>query len=77
MDRVAGLRLEAVGVVGELGDDTFLRLVRPADGDEYAAHNFSSVRLKNFKVVYVTSSPYPSQALIDMSLPYRIVTKDI
>ena len=55
-------------------DEKYMRLVKPAvDGKEYEAQNFNEVRLKRFKVIFLTSNVYPSEHLLRMSLPIKVV----
>jgi hypothetical protein len=54
--------------------DHYSRLVKHSDGKEYEIHNFLDIRTKNFKVLFVTANPYPSDFLLKKSLPIKIVT---
>ena len=55
--------------------ERYLRLVRPdIDGKDYEAQNFSEMRLRNFKVLFLTANPYPADAFIRMTMPVKIVT---
>jgi hypothetical protein len=54
----------------------YLRLIKKTDGEEYSEHNFSEMRLKNFKVLFLTSNPYPNDNLLKLTMPLKIVTKD-
>lgn len=54
-------------------NERYMRLVKPADGKDYEAHNFLDVRSKNFKVLFITTNPYPCDKLLKATLPIKIV----
>ena len=55
--------------------EAFLRLVRPeVDGKEYDIQNFSDMRLRNFKVLFMTSNPYPCDDFLRITMPVKIIT---
>jgi hypothetical protein len=55
-------------------NERYMRLVKTTDGKEYEAHNFLDIRSKYFKVLIITSNPYPSDYLLKITLPIKIVT---
>lgn len=56
-------------------NEQFLRLVkREIDGKEYEIQFFSEIRLKNFKVLFLTTNPYPCDSLVKITMPVKIVT---
>ena len=56
-------------------DDNFLKLVNLAkDGKDYEAQYFNAVRLKNFKVLFITSNPYPCEKLQKITLPFKVIS---
>ena len=56
-------------------DDHFMRLVEPGkDGKEYEAQYFNKSRLDHFKLLFVTSNPYPCKWLLQNTLPIKIVS---
>ncbi len=58
-----------------LEKENYLKLVKiERDGKEYEAHQFNKTRLDNFKVIFITSNPYPSKLLLKLSLPIKIVS---
>ena len=55
--------------------DNFMRLVKlEKDGKEYEHQNFNEIRLRNFKVIFLTANPYPNDKLMKMTVPIRVVT---
>lgn len=55
-------------------DEAYMRFVRvQTDGNEYEAHKFSDVRIRNFKVLFLTSTPYPCKQLVRLTMPIKIV----
>ena len=55
--------------------DNFMRLVKlESDGKEYEHHNFNEIRLKNFKILFLTANPYPNDKLMKLTMPIKIVT---
>jgi hypothetical protein len=58
-----------------LQNERYMRLVKlEKDGKEYEAQNFNAVRLKNFKLLFLTSNPYPNDKLVKITMPIKIVT---
>ncbi len=58
-----------------LKGEGFLRLVKPEiDGKEYEIQNFSELRLRNFKVLFMTSNPYPCDEVLRVTMPVKIIT---
>jgi hypothetical protein len=56
-------------------NERYMRLVKlEKDGKEYEAQNFNAIRLKNFKVLFLTSNPYPNDKLVKATMPIKIVT---
>lgn len=56
-------------------NERYLKLVKPeVDGKDYDAQNFSEMRLKNFKLLFLTANPYPADDFIKMTLPVKIIT---
>ena len=56
-------------------NDKFMGLVKPdKDGKDYELQNFNEIRLKNFKVLFLTSNPYPHEALMKITMPVKVVT---
>ena len=55
--------------------ERFLRLANvEKDGKEYEIQHFNSIRMKNFKVIFLTSNPYPNDSLVKLTLPIKIIT---
>jgi ankyrin repeat protein len=55
--------------------ERFLRLANVVkDGKEYEIQHFNSIRMKNFKVIFLTSNPYPNESLVKLTLPIKIIT---
>lgn len=58
-------------------EDVYMRFVRVAtDGDEYEPQNFNEMRIKNFKVLFLTSNPYPCKELVHITMPIKIVSSN-
>lgn len=55
-------------------NENYMKYVKVSvDGAEYEAFNFSKMRLDNFKVIFITSNPYPSNQLLALTMPIRVV----
>mmetsp|Transcript_9157 Transcript_9157/g.26247 ORF Transcript_9157/g.26247 Transcript_9157/m.26247 type:complete len:127 (-) Transcript_9157:171-551(-) len=54
----------------------YLSLVRKADGEEYEANQFQEVRVKNFKLVFLTSARQPEAPVLDVFYLIRIKVVD-
>lgn len=59
-----------------LENEKYMILVRKQDGIEYEAQNFSDLRLKHFKLLFLTSAQYPCDKLISLTMPVRIVVNN-
>lgn len=58
-----------------LNDDKYVRLIRvETDGKEYEAHNFNRTRINNFKLLFLTSNPYPCDKLLSLTFPIKIIS---
>lgn len=56
-------------------EERYMRLVKlETDGNEYEAHNFNRTRINHFKVLFLTSNPYPSDKLLKLTLPIKVIT---
>jgi len=66
------------GLLGRLMDksllqkEAYLRLVRPADGEEYEANQFQEARVRNFKFVLLTSARQPDARIVDGFYAIRV-----
>ena len=57
-----------------LKGEAFFRLVKPElDGKEYEIQNFSEIRINNFKLLFLTSNPYPCDSLLNITMPIKII----
>ena len=59
-----------------LQNEGYLSLVRKADGEEYKPNQFQEVRVKNFKLVFLTSARQPETQVIDAFYVIRIKVQD-
>jgi hypothetical protein len=58
-----------------LANENYLKLVNlQKDGKEYQSQYFNKIRLNNFKVIFLTSNPYPCAFLAKSTLPIQIVS---
>lgn len=58
-----------------INDEKFVRLIRvEIDGKEYEVTNFNKIRLNNFKVILLTNNPYPSEKVLNLSFPIKVIT---
>lgn len=56
-------------------NENYMKLVDlDKDGKEYAQQNFNQTRLKSFKVIFITSNPYPGKWLSERAMPIKVVT---
>ena len=56
-----------------LEKENFMKIVKPEDGREYDVQNFTQIRIKYFRVLFLTSATYPCDELLSKSLPIRII----
>ncbi|CAF0858054.1 unnamed protein product [Brachionus calyciflorus] len=57
-------------------NEKYARLIRlESDGKEYEAHNFNQNRINNFKILFLTSNPYPSDKLLNLTFPIKVITR--
>ena len=52
--------------------ESYMKLVRKEDGDEYDPNKFQEARIQNYRFVVVTSARYPEQPMVDALKPFRI-----
>jgi hypothetical protein len=56
-------------------NERFMHLVRPEkDGKEYEIQNFNATRIKNFKVLVLTSNPYPCEKVLSLTTQVKIIS---
>jgi hypothetical protein len=56
-------------------NERFMHLVRPEkDGKEYEIQNFNAIRIKNFKVLVLTSNPYPCDKVLSLTTQVKIIS---
>lgn len=61
-----------------LQNEYFLKLVKlQTDGKEYESHNFSQTRINNFKLLFLTSNPYPDEKLLKLTMPIKVIATGI
>jgi hypothetical protein len=53
--------------------ENYMKLVKNEDGHEYDVQNFTEIRIKYFRVLFLTSATYPCDELLSKSLPIRII----
>ena len=52
--------------------ESYMKLVRKEDGEEYDPNKFQEARIQNYRFVVVTSARYPEQPMVDALKPFRI-----
>lgn len=56
-----------------LNKENYLKLIRPNDGEQYQVQNFDDSKIKNFKLIFITSNSYPYEFLLNNTFPIRII----
>lgn len=56
-----------------LKNESYLKLVRSDDGEEYSPNNFQESRTKRFSFILLTSSRQPNEDIVDRCYTIRIL----
>lgn len=56
-----------------LKDERFMRFVKESDGDQYKSYNFLEEHTRRFKTVFLISKDQPSDRILQLGTPYKIV----
>lgn len=56
-----------------LEKEKYMYLVKPEDGDDFKSHFWNEEQTKKFMTIFLTSNESPSEALLKITTPYKIV----